>query len=167
MEDKMTEEKRFEEKTIEVPKFAYAGFWIRLVAYIVDTMTVTAFASIVNGLIFSNFLIELPFGLGVYDLIWWISLLLYFPLMTYFNKGQTLGKMILGLRVISLTNDKLSFSQVITREVCGRYIEEKIKILYIIIGFTDHKQSMADMLADTVVIRDDIVDYLFTENAIN
>lgn len=167
MEDKMTEERRFEEKTIEVPRFAYAGFWIRLVAYIVDSIVVTAFASIVNGLIFSNFLIELPFGLGVYDLIWWISLLLYFPLMTYFNKGQTLGKVLTGIRVISLTSEELSLSQVITREVCARYIEEKIKILYIIIGFTSNKQGLADMLADTVVIKDDIVDYLFTEKTIN
>ncbi|MDD7305080.1 MAG: RDD family protein [Peptoniphilaceae bacterium] len=160
----MTENAKFVEKTIEVPKFAYAGFWIRLVAYIVDMLTITSTAAIINGLIFSKFLIELPFGMSVYRLLFWICLLLYFPLMTYYNQGQTLGKMITGIRVISLISDRLSLSQVLTREVCGRYIAEKIKILYLIIGFTSNKQSMADMLADTVVIKDDIVDYLFDEN---
>lgn len=159
----MTENTKLTEKTIVVPKFAYAGFWIRLVAYIVDSMVVTSVAAIINGLIFSNFLIELPFGLTVYKLLFWICLVVYFSTMTYLNEGQTLGKMIMGIRVISLTSEKLSLSQVITREVCGRYIQEKIKILYIIIGFTENKQSMVDMLADTVVIKDDVVDYLFTK----
>lgn len=159
----MTDNNRLTEKTIVVPKFAYAGFWIRLVAYIIDSLVVTSVAAIINGLIFSNFLIELPFGLTVYKLLFWLCLFVYFSTMTYLNKGQTLGKMIMGIRVISLTSDKLTLSQVLTREVCGRYIQEKIKILYIIIGFTENKQSMVDMLADTAVIKDDVVDYLFTK----
>lgn len=159
----MTEKNILVEKTIEVPKFAYAGFFIRFVAYVVDMLIVTSVASIINGVIFSHFLIELPLGLGVYKILKWIILFLYFTIMTYKNNGQTLGKMLTGIRVISLTDEKLSLYQVLTREICGRYIQEKIKILYIIIGFTPNKQSMVDMLADTVVIKDDVVDYLFTK----
>lgn len=167
MEDKMTENKIFDQSTIDVPKFAYAGFWIRLVAYILDSLVVTAIASIINGLIFSNFLINLPFGLGVYELIRWIIMFFYFTLMTYYNKGQTLGKMMTGIRVVSTDSEKLGLWQVLTREVFARYIEEKIKILYLIVAFTEPKESMADMLADTLVIKDDVVDFLFTEEIRN
>lgn len=160
----MTESNKIIERTIEVPNFAYAGFWMRLVAYSIDSLVATSIASILNGLIFSNYLIELPFGLTFYGLLRWIILFVYLTAMTYFNNGQSLGKMIMGIRVVSLTDEKLSLSQVITREVFARYIEEKIKILYIIVAFTSNKQSMADMLADTVVVKDDVVEYLFTED---
>lgn len=162
----MTEVKNniYEEKTIEIPKFAYAGFWIRFVAYIVDMMVVTSIASIINGLIFSKFEIALPFGLKMYDLLRWIVLFIYFTSLTYKNNGQTLGKMICGIRVISISEEKLSLFQVITREICGRYIQEKLKILYIIIAFTPNKQSMVDMLSDTLVIKDNIIDYLYENN---
>lgn len=155
---------KFNEKTIELPKFAYAGFFIRLVAYILDMLVVTSSAAIINGLVFSNFLIELPFGLGVYKLLRLVIMLAYFSLMTYYYKGQTLGKMIVGIRVVSLTDEKLNFSQILVREICGRYILDKIKILYLLIAFTPNKQSMTDMLADTVVIKDNIVDYLFEKD---
>lgn len=152
---------RIREKTIEVPKFAYAGFWIRLVAYVIDMIVVSSIASIINGIIFSNFAIELPFGLGVYQSLRWIIVFVYFSLMTYKNEGQTIGKMICGIRVVSATDEKLTLFQVITRETFGRYIQDKIKILYIIIAVTPLKQSLLDMLCDTVVIKDNVVDYLF------
>ena len=67
----------------------------------------------------------------------------------------------MGSRVISLNDEKLSFFDCLVREVFARYIQNFIKILYLIIGFSPNKQSLADMLVDTVVIKDDVVDYLF------
>ena len=49
----------------------------------------------------------------------------YFVLMTkYF--GQTLGKMVFGLRVISLNDEKLSWSAIMFREWIGRFISGTI-----------------------------------------
>lgn len=68
-----------------------------------------------------------------------------------------------GIRVISLEKENLGFFQVLVREVFGRYIQTKILILYVIIAFTPNKQSLVDMLCDTVVVKNDVVKYV-TEN---
>lgn len=150
-----------QEKSTEIPRFAYGGFWIRFLAYLIDSVVITSIAQILNGLIFSRLDISLPFSLGMYETLRWVIFFLYYFLTSFLNKGQSLGKMIVGIRVVSLTDEKLSTFQVLTREVFGRYIEEKIKILYIIVAFTPMKQSLADIFSDTVVIKNDVVDYFF------
>ena len=80
--------------------------------------------------------------------------------MTYFNKGQTLGKMITNIRVINLYGEKLTFSQVLSREVFGRFVQNKFMFLYIIVAFAPMHQSLMDILADTVVIKNDVKTFI-------
>lgn len=68
--------------------------------------------------------------------------------------GQTLGKMVFGLKVIPLNDERLSWSTVIFREWIGRYISATIWILYVIAAFTPKKQALHDMFADTAVIHE-------------
>lgn len=152
-----------EDKIVEIPKFAYAGFWIRFLAYMIDMVVIDSVTRIINGLFFSDLNLELAFNLSPYKIIHWLVIFLYFFLMTYITKGQTLGKMACGIRVISIENDNLGFFQVLVREVFGRYIQTKILILYLIVAFTPNKQSLVDMLCDTVVVKNDVVKYV-TEN---
>lgn len=147
----MTEE-RIEEVTY--PKFVYGGFWIRFLAFVIDYLVVYSINEIIYSLAFAGRGISLPLGLDLYKSLRLLILLIYFPLMTYFTGGRTLGKTVCGLRVISLSGDRLSFGQVLTREVLGRYIESKVKILYIIIAFTPQRESLADYFADTLVIKE-------------
>ena len=75
----------------------------------------------------------------------------YFVLMTkYF--GQTLGKMVFGLRVVSLNDEKLNWSTILFREWIGRFISGTILILYIVVGFLPKKQGIHDLFADTTVV---------------
>lgn len=152
-----------EEKIVEIPKFAYAGFWIRFLAYMIDIVVIDSITRIINGLFLSNLDLSLPFELSPYKVLHRLVIFLYFFLMTYITKGQTLGKMACGIRVISLEKENLGFFQVLVREVFGRYIQTKILILYVIIAFTPNKQSLVDMLCDTVVVKNDVVKYV-TEN---
>jgi uncharacterized RDD family membrane protein YckC len=76
---------------------------------------------------------------------------LYFVLMTkFFN--QTLGKMVFGLKVINLDQERLTWGTVLFREWIGRFISATIVIGYIIVAFLPKKQGLHDLFTDTTVI---------------
>ncbi len=144
-------------------RFAYAGFFLRLVAFLIDMLVVGGIFTILK--VFLPLDMEtrlLSFSLG--EVLSTVITLAYFTLMTLFTRGRTLGKMILGLRVISLTSDKLSFSQIIIREICGRFVLNKFKILYLIVGISPKKQGLFDILLDTTVVKEDLFNHLYGEN---
>lgn len=138
--------------------FAYAGFFIRMLAFIIDMVVAGAIYTIVKTFLPTDIEI-LSFKLG--EILKSLITLAYFCLMTFFTNGRTLGKMILGLRTISLTSDKLSLSQVLLREIAGRYVTNKFKILYIIVGLSPKKQGLFDVLLDTTVVKEDIFNHLY------
>lgn len=79
--------------------------------------------------------------------------------MTYFNNGQTLGKMITDIRVIPTKSEKLTFGQVVSRETFGRYVQNKFLFLYLLVAFVPKKQSLMDMICDTVVVKNSAYEY--------
>jgi uncharacterized RDD family membrane protein YckC len=69
--------------------------------------------------------------------------------------GQTIGKMVMGLRVVSATNNQLSWSQIVFREGVGRFLQQAFFFLYtiyVMVAFTNKKQGLHDKIADTHVI---------------
>src|SRR5690625_1273924 len=99
----------------------YAGFWMRFWAYLIDVVIVFS----INGLLLSplNFFNE---GLPIEISLWTVNGLLagiiyyaYFFLMTKFFR-QTVGKIILGLKVIPENKAVLSWVDVFLRELIGR-----------------------------------------------
>ena len=136
----------------KLPSFAYAGFFIRLVAFAIDMVVVYALKRIVTSFVNT----AIAFNLQVDVLIYWILTLAYFTLTTYFNKGQTLGKMITNIRVVSIDGSDLDFLQIVSRETFGRYVQNKFMFLYLIVGFAPMKQSLMDILSDTVVVRENV-----------
>src|SRR5699024_10527305 len=84
---------------------------------------------------------------------------LYFILMTYFQQA-TLGKMITGITVVSANSEKLSWSQVIFRELVGRYINHFLWYLaYLMVLFTERRIRMHDYFADTYVVKNSYYQY--------
>ena len=148
-----------------LPGFAYAGFFIRLVAFAIDMLVISAINRILQSVLNPN--IELGLGISLASIIYWLISLGYFTLMTYFNNGQTLGKMITNIRVVSLNGEKADLWQIVSRETFGRYVQNKFVVLYLIIGFAPMKQSLADILSDTVVIRDNVNSYLLNNDKSN
>lgn len=148
-----------------LPSFAYAGFFIRLVAFAIDMIVISAINRILQSAL--NLNIELGLSISLASIIYWLISLGYFTLMTYFNNGQTLGKMITNIRVVSLNGEKADLWQIVSRETFGRYVQNKFVVLYLIIGFAPMKQSLADILSDTVVIRDNVNSYLLNKDKSN
>ncbi|MFD2446340.1 RDD family protein [Bacillus sp. CGMCC 1.16607] len=82
-----------------------------------------------------------------------ITFYVYFVLMTKFFQ-QTLGKMVFGLKVVGLEEEKLSWKTILFREWIGRFISSTIIIGYIIIGFLPKKQGLHDIFSDTSVVHE-------------
>lgn len=148
----------------EVPKFIYAGFFVRLVAFAIDMIVVSS----INGLIQTFMPLEMDiYGtITLASIIQWLLTLAYFTLMTYFTNGQTLGKMITNIRVMSMDGARLSLGQVVSRETFGRYVQNKIMPLYLFVGFAPKHQSLMDMLCDTVVVKIEPYSYVLTDEVL-
>jgi uncharacterized RDD family membrane protein YckC len=135
-------------------QIAYGGFWIRLVAYIIDAVLL----SIVGGVLGAIFGISvMTTDWETYDptlnLVSFVIAWLYFALLESSERGATIGKMALGLRVVTGTGQRLSFMN-----ATGRYFAKILSALifcigFIMIGFTERKRGLHDMIADTLVIK--------------
>ncbi|MFY3792198.1 RDD family protein [Ureibacillus sp. MALMAid1270] len=142
-------EYEFEQKTV--------GFWLRFFAFIIDQAIVSALLGIVIYPLFkvANWSITDTDYLAPITIVSAIFYYGYFILMTkYF--GQTLGKMIFGIKVQTINGEKLNWSTVIFRELIGRFINNTISILYLLVIFMPKNNSLADYFADTVVIQENV-----------
>lgn len=135
----------------------YAGFWIRLWAFLIDFLMVTAISGIFIKPIFRllDIAINKPFAFlfSPYKIAVLILLLLYFILMTKLA-GQTVGKMIMGIRVVRLNGEKMDWNTVLFREGIGRFISQMLWIPYLLVLFTPKKNALHDIFADTAVVHE-------------
>ena len=136
----------------------YAGFWMRFWAYLADLVIVFS----INGIVLSplKFMNEgRPIEIGYWTVAGILSLLvlyLYFILMTKFY-GQTIGKMIFGLKVIRKDLEPLQWTDIIFRELVGRFFYRFLfiaQLLYLVVAFDAKKQGIHDMLSDTWVVHE-------------
>ncbi len=151
------------------PALAYAGFWLRFVAWIIDRIVLQFATSIVMfpfaasmGLrqIFRNHppssVEDLFPAIASMARLFWIALLLtwlYYALLESSAWQATLGKKALGLEVTDLTGRRISFGR-----ATGRYFARFISVMtigigYIMAGFTEKKQALHDIIAGTLVMR--------------
>jgi uncharacterized RDD family membrane protein YckC len=147
---------------------AYAGFWLRFVAWIIDRIVLQ----------FAGAILTLPFAasMGIRELmrthpsspedfiplfanmrkVFLIILVLewlYYALLESSAWQATLGKKALGLEVTDLAGVRITFGRA-TGRYFARYISFfTIGIGYIMAGFTEKKQALHDMIAGTLVIR--------------
>ena len=164
------EENPFEEKTSEgdtqavpsakapmrrrkypVSAMVSAGFWIRTVAFLIDAVVASAFAGIFASPVNALFLTE---GSMAAKAVSGFFFYLYFVLSTYFTNGQSLGKMITGIRVIHPEEPRLSWTTVVIREGFCRFIQTTFVLLYVITAFSERKRNLGDFLSDTYVVKD-------------
>ena len=149
------------ENTHEMTEIRYAGFGIRLLAYIIDNLIlliavliVNMFNFIENNLIGTSFFSrQILFQYTTSDIIIYIIHSFYFVLLTYFTNA-TLGKHILNLKVVTVNEDnKHSFIDILYRETIGRFLSGLVlNIGYLIIFINKDKSALHDMLADTRVV---------------
>jgi uncharacterized RDD family membrane protein YckC len=131
----------------------YAGFWMRFWAYLLDLIVVGSIERIVINPLFrlldislSEFNMFAPISIATAVVFY-----LYFVLMTKFF-GQTLGKMVFGIKVVDLKKQELTWGTILFREWIGRFISATIIVGYVIVAFLPKKQGLHDIFSDTTVI---------------
>lgn len=154
----------------------YAGFWLRFVAYIVDSIIISIpifVLEMIVGVICAAAGIAghssgssdssnpmspvLAIVLGLVIMVVYVALIvgiwLYFAKMESGPMQATWGKRILGLKVTNLAGERITFGQA-TGRFFGKIVSGMTMYIgFIMAGFTERKQALHDMMASTLVIR--------------
>jgi uncharacterized RDD family membrane protein YckC len=144
---------------------APAGFWIRLVAYLIDYVIV--FLPMMVAGVASTLLlvpaIESPQGGGFSPLavllfsaggILTLLLSILYPLYFWVSRGATPGKMLLNLRIVTEEGQSpIDTKQALLRLV-GYFVNSfTLGIGFLLIAFSTDKRGLHDRLAETSVVR--------------
>lgn len=139
--------KNLEDVGVE-PERRFAGFWIRSLATFLDVLVLSSFDLVINAM-FGVPLLDPPFWL---DLLQTVFNFLYFVIMTrYF--GQTLGKMVCGIRVIKENKNEIPLATALLRETLGKILSSIFFIGYIMAAFDSRKRALHDRMAHTYVVK--------------
>ena len=127
----------------------YGGFWIRFVAYVIDSAIVTiAFVAIM-------FLLGMMgLELAGAQFIFAVLGILYWALMQSSKRQATLGKALCGLKVGGPNGERISVARALGREAAKIISSLTFLIGYVIAAFTRNKQALHDFVATTYVVRD-------------
>ena len=126
----------------------FAGFWLRFVAYIIDSLVVGIPITIIGFIVMAI----APVLVIVYILLVLPGPWLYYSLMESSSKQATLGKMAIGAKVTDLSGNRISFGKA-TGRFFSKIISSILFVGFIMIGFTEKKQGLHDMIAGTLVIK--------------
>jgi uncharacterized RDD family membrane protein YckC len=87
---------------------------------------------------------------GWYNIAWVVA---YFGLFTYFGRGRTPGKALLGIRVVSLSHERLSLWHSLERAL--GYGASMLEFGFGFLQYFIHpnKRTVHDRIADTIVVR--------------
>lgn len=134
----------------------YGGFWLRVVATILDALIVGAVT------------IPLVFMLGVgsltderaflsfmpmFNLLLIAGAWLYEAALTSSSYQATIGKLVVGLKVTDANGNRLSFLHATGRHFAKLLSQLTLFIGYLMVAFTERKQGLHDFIAGTLVVK--------------
>lgn len=144
----------------------YMGFWIRLAAFAIDRIAAYLVAAAIaaaiglsrtSGDVDPAVQQDVQFSLETLNysfllLVWgiWVA---YSTILTSW-RGQTIGKMLLGIQVVDSEGNIPPWYRVLARELVGKFVSEGIFwVGYIWIGFDQNKRGWHDYLGGSYVVR--------------
>ena len=134
----------------QIPDGIYAGFWIRLGAYIIDGIIVSGINLLLN---FMTLFTSHQQGENMIPLLGLLIAPAYHIGFWVYNNGTTPGKKAVNIKVVRTDGLPLTISTGIIRYI-GYYISGIILgIGYVMAGFDDKKQALHDKMANTYVVR--------------
>ena len=135
----------------------YGGFWIRLLAKIIDLLligSIGSLASVLLGLLISDDTSELWVMLGTMVTAL-INVCITVGLTAYFvgRFGATPGKMACGLRVVLSDGGRVTYLRALCRSL-GEIVSGLILYIgYLMAAFDDERRTLHDHFCDTRVVR--------------
>jgi uncharacterized RDD family membrane protein YckC len=153
----------------------YAGFWRRLAAVLIDSIIIGSvqwiaimpLLAILGIGVASNMesmesmdeaqsmaMAGSMMAMGVtFQIVFFVIQTLYFALLESSSKQATIGKMVLGIIVTDLNGNKLDFAKALVRNLCRIISSAILFIGYIMAAFTEKKQALHDIIANTLVVK--------------
>lgn len=119
----------------------YAGFWTRFAANLID--------GVIVGIV-SLIFILVTLGVGI--LVAWLLGLVYVIGM-WAARGQTLGKMAMGVRIIKTDGTPVTFGTAVLRYIGYLVSELILGIGFLMIAWDARKQGLHDKIAGTYVVK--------------
>ena len=124
-----------------------AGFGIRVVAFVIDTVILAIFTAVLNSILFAGDSVR---GNGLNTLVG-LAYFMYF--WSSYGHGQTVGNRIMKLRVIKTDGSELTLTDTFLR-----YVGLILSFLCLFIGviwvaFDANKQGWHDKIASTYVVK--------------
>jgi uncharacterized RDD family membrane protein YckC len=151
------------ERMQQVHGTGLASFKARAVAFVIDILV--AFLMFVAALILG---VRVGSRLGLlnletnvnleFDLHHWYSIIfvvLYFGLSTYLGNGKTLGKWLMGIRVVSLAHERMSLWHSFERAL--GYGASALEFGFGFIQYFIHpnRRTVHDRIAETIVVKEE------------
>jgi len=154
------------------PPSIYGGFWIRLLAHLIDHIILGAVAAplffimVLPSIIriaheaeqnqeqpSPEMVLSIVSSAFLYIALAFVGQWLYEALLTSSSWQATIGKRVLRLKVVDEAGNRISFGR-----ATGRFFAKILSSMFfcigfIMIGFTDRKRGLHDMLAATLVMK--------------
>lgn len=142
-------------QTTPIQNRNYAGFGSRFVAHIIDGAILSV------GLGILSWITGIQFNSGIVEIIYspggWLSFFLVMAYFIYFESGPkqaTIGKSIMGLKVVKQNGTKMTSGDAFVRYL-GKMVSAIIFMIgFIMVFFDDQKKSLHDRIASTFVIKE-------------
>ncbi|HKA39749.1 MAG TPA: RDD family protein [Burkholderiales bacterium] len=130
-------------------ELAYAGFWSRFAALIVDNaiLMIAAMVLVILASLVDEGLAALATAIYV------IASLLYWPILECSARQATFGKQLLGLQVTDAVGQRVSFLRSLGRNLAKIISAIPFYIGFLLAAFTSRKQALHDIIATCVVVR--------------
>jgi uncharacterized RDD family membrane protein YckC len=101
------------------------------------------------GLVNRDVRLEFTFFHNWYSVVW---LVVYFSLGAYWGRGRSPGKRLLGLRVVSLTHERLSFWHSVERALGYGASTLEAGFGFLQYFLHPYRQTVHDRIAETIVV---------------
>ena len=118
----------------------YAGFWRRFVAWIIDAIILGVITGILMAIFRTASWLGIPIGI-----IYVIGFCTW--------RGQTPGKMAMGVKIIKTDGSPIGIGRAILRYIGYLISAVIIFIGYLMIGWDSKKQGLHDKIAGTCVVK--------------
>jgi uncharacterized RDD family membrane protein YckC len=142
---------------------AFAGFWLRAVAYLIDTILISLVFGLIASLYPSTFikfpeaattsLTSLPQLTPIAFAITLTATWFYYTMFEASAWQATPGKRVLRLYVSDLNGQRVTLARAAARNFAKMISSLTFLVGYLVAGFTEKKQALHDILASCLVLR--------------
>lgn len=139
--------------------YAYAGFWRRYAASLIDGVILGLIGAVIGfgvGYLWitqvgdddlSRNILSAILNIAIFIISWF-----YFAVQESSEAQATIGKRMMGIFVSDLQGSQISFGRA-TGRYFGKILSGLVLMIgYILVGFTVKKQALHDLIAGTLVI---------------